>query len=547
MKSRNVMVFEEDNLLFSEIKHMLIKMGFCDSHIYKTTGLSVFKSLLKKHKFDLIIIHYSSKDHSAVRNLLQVYHDCHSCSEDCSFVFVSHRLPQVELLEARELKPDHIIEFPFNYNHFEAVVIDGLLKKQLFFLVNEEIDKNNFERIIKICNLLSEKKSTWRQQIYKEIVENLINNRNYNSAIYLLNNIKFNELSEWMLLKLIELYILTGQSEKALEIAHEFEVLGFSSHPLISELTDDNSILNAEIERMITIMEDVVVRYPYIANTHINLAYLYISVSDYDNGIRILNALDTSYVHNTRHLFCIEELKTYLEIKRFLVFPENGRPPNTRCRLQALEEMADELPDCLETTRKMHHLLNSLENHNPILSEKKLLAVWNMTGLNHRKQILTAIAHYCGFTDLAAKWIEANTQFSAVYKTIDDVISAALFNKMQDMIAEKESKLSKAREHKKNGELLASLTILSKEVPSTMIYHINLIEEIVSRHVFGHHDIDAVIQQFCYSIDVIIRRLTRHDSNHPKLEHMQKVKRVVLSKLNSAKQAGQVSRPYSVE
>ncbi|MEI8631333.1 hypothetical protein P4S72_02830 [Vibrio sp. PP-XX7] len=86
-KPLNVMIIEEDNMLSSSIKNMLKKMGFSDERIHKAPNLAVFRTLISKYTFYLIICRYSIKDKPIGRKFLYLYRECERFSYDCSFIF----------------------------------------------------------------------------------------------------------------------------------------------------------------------------------------------------------------------------------------------------------------------------------------------------------------------------------------------------------------------------------------------------------------------------------------------------------------------------
>ncbi|MCE0495826.1 tetratricopeptide repeat protein [Vibrio salinus] len=512
---------------------MLKKMGFYDSKIHKAGCLSTFRALIRTHPFNLIICRYSAKQKSACQNYLHLYQECELYLRECSVIFVTEQLNNKEEDDINHLQVDNFLEIPFNYNQFNPLIADSLIKRKILAVVHSLIEQEKFTDVFEICDLLTKKKSTWRTEVFKATIEHYITCKKYDFAINLLNDLRVKEPNEWLFIKLIEINSMLGQFNQALDIAHEFEALGFPEHPLISEITAQQSILNSDTDAAIKIIQKVITRYPNLIPATINLAYLYIASGEYDKALSTFSSINSDNIISDEQLLCVEECRLYLEVRLNIIKKNINNPPAISHKL---EELLLYTKDSKDSTQQFYSIINNINDQNPICSEKKLIQLWKKTSYSHRKLLIIAIAYYFGYLDLLTEWLNTESKKISSIKSIDDAIKNILIKSMHSAVEQKQKQIELANKMKQNGKHVESFVILSREAPSAMIHHIQLVNSITKDQSLSlsieNESMDNVLFQFKYSISILMKNLLRHNPNHPKLESLKEINRMVTSRFN---------------
>ncbi|MCE0495825.1 tetratricopeptide repeat protein [Vibrio salinus] len=515
---------------------MLKKMGFYENKIYKAACLSTFRALIRTHPFHLIICRYSSRQNYICQNYLHLYEECGLYLRECSIVFVTEQLTNKEEDDINQFQVDNYLEIPFNYNQFYPLISDSLIKRKILAVVYTLIEQENYSNVFEICDLLTKKKNSWRTDIFKATIDHYISCKKYDAAISLLNDLRMKDKNEWLFIKLIEINSMLGQFNQALEIAHEFETLGFPEHPLISEITAQQSILHCDAQSAIEIIQKIVTRYPDHISSIINLAYLYVAAWEYDKALSIFNDINPDNIINDEQFLCIEESRLYLEVRLNIVHKNVNNPPKISHRL---DELSTYNKDNDRSTTKLYNIINNINEQNPICSEKTLIQLWKENKYEHRKLILIAIAYYFGYLELSEKWINFEKHNLSLIKSIDDAIKLLVLDSMYKFIQQKQKKIDVAEEMVQTGKHIESFVILSREAPSSMMHHIKLINSVTKElslpPSLENECIDNILFQFKYSISILMKSLLRHDPNHPKLESLNTIDRMVTSRFSLSK------------
>ncbi|SHO59021.1 hypothetical protein [Vibrio quintilis] len=538
-KPLNVMIIEEDHMLSSSMKNMLKKMGFEDSRIHKAPNLAVFRTLVSKYTFYLIVCRYSIKDKPIGRKYLYLYRECERFSYDCSFVFLSDKATGGSRREIEELFPDSILEIPFNYNEFKPLINESLMKRKILSAVYREIDKGHFKRAIEICEQLSKKNNIWWIDLYKVIIECYISQKKYKLAIKTLNDLRTKDTSEWPLIKLIELNSVLGNEEEVLALAHEFEVLGYPEHPIVSEVTAHQSILDSDIKKALELIKKIVLRYPHLIDATVNLAYLYIAFDDYRKAYAFMSKVDYDLILNEQQFFAVEEVKTFLEI---MLDSKRGNPYDSRAlgpKLTKIMNLDGKQVDDLKLTKRLYQIVRDITTRNPVCAAKRIQEMYSKTQLPHRKLLLMAVAYHLGFTDELTGWLDSETERLSEVRHINAAVTITLCRKLYELKDQKLEKIGKATELEEQGRVLESLAILSKEIPSLITHHSNFVNAMIKYKLSIDDDINMLTSQFKSSIAVVFKNLQRQDPNHPKLTNIKKVQGMVLSKLEIEKRKAQ--------
>ncbi|MEI8631332.1 hypothetical protein P4S72_02825 [Vibrio sp. PP-XX7] len=398
------------------------------------------------------------------------------------------------------------------------------MKRKILSAVYREIDKGNFTRAINICEQLSKKNNIWWIDLYKVVIECYISQKKYKLAIKTLNDLRTKDTSEWPLIKLIELNSVLGNESEVLALAHEFEVLGYPEHPIVSEVTAHQSILDSDIDKALELIKKIVLRYPHLIDATINLVYLYIAFDDYRKAYAFLSKVDYDLILNEQQFYAVEEIKTFLEV---MLDTKRGNPYDARAfgpKLTKILTMDGKPVDDQLLTKKMYQMTRDIISRNPVFSAKRIQEMYSKTLLSHRKVLLMVIAYHLGFIDELTEWLDADIKRLANVRHINAAVMTTLYKKLYELKGKKIENIEKANELEGQGRVLESLAILSKEIPSLITNHSNFVNAMIKYKLSLDDDINLLTSQFKSSIAVVFRNLQRQDPNHPKLSNIKKYK-----------------------
>lgn len=541
----NVMIIEEDNMLSTSIKNMLKKMGFAEKRIHRVPNLATFKRLINKSAYHLIICRYSMRNKPLGRKFLHLYRQSTHFSYDCSFVYVIEKENEAVRRQIEDLLPDNILEIPFSYNQFKPMINEGLAKRKVLSFVYRHLDKGNDSKALDICRQVSHTQSPWRNDLYKVVFEYYFKHKQYQLALKTLNELRIHDQTEWPLIKQIQLYSLLGDNDKVVELANEFQMLGFPDHPILSEVSAHQSILESDTATALALIKKLVLQYPHMIGATINLAYLYIAQEDYQKAYTFLIKVNDDLILDERQYFCIEELKTFIE---FILDHKRGKPYDSRAldlKLAALLSFEGKQIDRPVVTKKLYQCVQDINSDNPVCSMLSFTELYNNTRLAHRKLTLMLIAYQLGFIDKLNEWLEQEHARLSRIKHIDAAVRMTLCTKIQALNHEKRQHLQHAEKLKSDGWLLEPLAITCQQVPSVITHHLNFINAMVKYKVAMHNNTNLLYDQFKSSTAIIVANLQRQDPNHPKILSVNRARRMVLAKLEENKQRQEQKRDQS--
>lgn len=506
-------------------------MGFSENNIHKAPNLVSFKQLVKRFKFHIIICHYSTKRKPIGRKYQHLYQQSSRFTHECAFMFLTEKVQKDEKRQIEELHPDCIIEIPFSHNQFKTIIHDSLKKRQALALVYKSITNNELEQAKVFCQKLSQKTPEWRADLYRVLIDHYISNHQIDAALKLLDDINSQHPCDWFLLKIIELNSMLGNDQQAVTLAHEYQILGYPPHYKISEITAYQSILDSDLSTALDTVKQIAHRYPYLIGVAINLAYLYIASNDFYNAQSYLSSVDQDLILDDEQYFCIEEIKTALEIVRAI---NSG----TTITAQHIETYLSRVtnPNLVQIddpmlTKKLYRTVMDITSNNPVCPVKRLCDMWYGTKLPHRKLIISILACYLGFIDDVSEWIDSEHQQLDKTHNIDAAIETILYDKLKTVKDEKEFRLKEASKLEQEGFILEPLAIKSKECPNLITNHLNFVNAMIQYKLNVNNNIELLGRQFKTSISVLITNLQRQNPKHPKVVKIEQIREKVLSKL----------------
>ncbi len=534
----NVMIIESENLLSSSVKNMLKRMGFDSKKIYKAPNLISFKRLIRRYPFQLIICRYSDKSKPIGHKYHRLYEQCSRFSHACTFAFLTQNPSAQDYLQMEELHPDNIIEIPFNYNQFKSTVSDAIKKRQALAVIYSAVEKGQMKQAVADCAKFAHKKPAWHVALFRILVEHYIENKKYQLALKLLQQLQLNHPNEWYLVKLIELNAMLGNNKVLLPLAHEYEALGYPQNHTISEITAYKSILDSDLNTALQTLKQTAERYPHLIDVSINLAYLYIASDDLENAYTHLRQVDHEFIYEDQQFFCIEEVKTSLEIV-------NKLRQGNRIDLQKLEKNLlrimynIEQVDDVIVTKKLHQTILDVTANNPVCPLKRLLDMRNKTRLPHRKLIITLIAYYLGYIDEVGNWVESEQKRLVKKRTMNAAVESILYDKLKELKNIKIMRMQEADNMEKTGRILEPLAIKSQECPSLITNHLKFVNSMIKYKLNVHSDLNLLTPQFNTSILVLMNNLQQQNPKHPKLVKIAAIQKIVLEKIAAVEQEKQ--------
>ncbi len=534
IKNLKVIIVEEQIVLLSYMSNMLKNMGFGEGNIHKATNFITFNRLVKNHTYHLIVCNYIAKGHIVGPKYKHLYQQCSCFSNDCAFVFVTEKLDDKERIQIEAMAPDAIIETPFNYNQLKSVVDESLRKRQAFTTISHHLSQGNIDHAKLVCDRLTKKNPNWRVELNKAVIEYHLNQENPKDAFKILDALHHENPNEWVLLKMIELHSQMGSKDLALELAHEYEVIGYPEHHLISEITAYNSILDSNIEQALEILTEITVRYPHLIDATINLAYLLVATNDHRNAYNNLSRVDPNLIANDEQLLCIEELRFSLEVINEL---SHGNPVSHKQLLtkmsRFLSSQTNQVDD-VKTSKLLYKIVSDLILGNPVCSSSRLQSIWENTRLAHRKIMVAGLACYMGFIDEVSEWVYSESKNLEKVKNIDSAVALTVYKKVNDLKQKKQSRIDFAAQLESRGQMIEPLAIRSYEMPSLITHHLDFVNGMIKYQLNSSQNLDLLWSQFKKSASILITNLERQDPTHPKVKLIEKMQRKVQSKIASA-------------
>ncbi len=533
-KNLKVIIVEEQLVLLSYMSNMLKNMGFAEGNVHKATNFITFNRLVKNHTYHLIICNYLSKGRVVGTKYKHLYQQCSCFSSDCAFVFVTGKLEEAERLQIEAMAPDAIIETPFNYNQLKDVVDESLRKRQAFTTISHHLAQGNMAHAKLVCDRLSKKNPEWRIDLNKAIIDYYLNQDKTSAAFQILDALHLEHPSEWVLLKMIELHSQMGSKDTALELAHEYEVMGYPEHHLISEITAFNSILDSNIDQALGILEQITMRYPHLVEAAINFAYLLVASNDHGNAYSSLRRVDPNFIANDEQLFCVEELRFALEVVHEI---KHGNPVSNKRLMTKMNRFLDSQTnqeDDLTISKQLYKTVAEIISGNPVCSMNRLLKIWEGTRLPHRKILVVALACYMGFIDEVSEWVERESDGLKKLNNIDAAVVLTVYQKLDELKQDKQSRIALATQLESKGQMVEPLAIRSHEMPSLITHHLDFVNGMIKYQLNDSQNLNMLWSQFKKSASILITNLEKQDPSHPKVKVIEKMQRKVQIKVHSA-------------
>ncbi len=533
-KNLKVILVEEQIVLLSYMSNMLKNMGFGEGNIHKATNFITFNRLIKNNTYHLIICNYLSKGRVVGLKYKHLYQQCSCFSNECAFVFVTGKLDEQERIQIEALSPDAIIETPFNYNQLKTIVDESLRKRQAFTTISHHLSQGNIDHAKLVCERLSQKNPNWRVDLNKAVIEHHLSQENTHEAFEILGALHNTHPNEWVLLKMIELHSRTGSKQQALELAHEYEIIGYPEHHLISEITAYNSILDSNIDQALGILTQITLRYPHLIDATINLAYLLVASNDHKSAYNNLSRVDPNFIADDEQLLCIEELRFSLDVIKALT---HGNPVSNKQLISKmnrfLTSQSDQVDDS-NVSKLLYKTVADLITGNPVCTANRLQTIWEGTRLAHRKIIIAGMACYMGFIDEVSEWVYSESNNLKKIKNIDAAVALTVYKKVNELKQRKQSRIDFASQLESQGQTVEPLAIKSYEMPSIITHHLDFVNGMIKCQLDDNQNLDMLWSQFKKSALILITNLEKQDPSHPKVKVIEKMQRKVQAKVANA-------------
>lgn len=534
LRNKRILIVEENSMLCSSIKNMLKKMGGAEDKVYKAQNVVTYRQLINQYAFDVIICSYMSKKRIVGAKYFFLYQQSRSFSRDCSFVMIANSSDEAQLKEVQELEPDNILGHPFNYLQLKQTVSVSLLKRDILTAVHKHLVLGYFESVMKICDAqLKRKGATWFG-CHKVVVDYYVEQDNYGAAFEVLERLHQQVKHPWPLIKQITLHLELGNDDKALALAHEYELLGYPDDPIISQITAYQSLLNSNVERAVAVMNSLCQRFPHRVELTINCSMLHVGVGEYHQAICCLAKADDDAIVSDAQRIEIEELRLFLDF--IIAFQTQGKlnPASLKATLAQILALAQlSVIDSRNVTKGLYQLLSQMNSSNPVCSPKRLDVLFAQTHWQHRKLILIAVALHIGCLGLVQQWLAELQQQNVSKRNLAAAVNGLLLKRVDTRLASKLYAIKVARVKESSGSLVDSLAIKAKEAPYYINHHSHFINAMLKYNVAGHPDIDALGQQFSTSINIVIANLMKQDPVHPKVNKILQAKQIVEQRLAS--------------
>ncbi|MEZ8099509.1 response regulator [Vibrio bivalvicida] len=534
LSDKRILIVEENSMLSSSIKNMLKKMGGAEDKLHEAQNVMTFKQFVNQYRFDLIICSYASKKRVVGPKYHYLYQQSLAHSHDCSFVVVVNSSDDEHLRGAEELEPDNILGHPFNYNQFKHLIASSFIKRSILSKVHKKLDIGLFDDAIEICNLQSKKKGIEWLDFYKVVVECYVKQDKHDSAIQVLKQLARRVKHRWPIVKLISLHDELGHNEEALELAHEYELLGYPDDPLVAQLTARHSLLDCDLDKAVRVMIKLSIRYPHVVHLTLKCVMLCIVQSDYRKASVFLAKIDYDSVLDDGELILIEELRLFLEALIALKAQNRMNPATLKTSLKVILAIQEhDLIDSHKLSKGLYQLLFQVNGFNPVCSPKRLEVLYVQTKLEHRKFVMLAVALHIGCLDLAKEWLEELRQLNVVRKDIAMTISCIVLDKAERILNQKTQAMNEAKEKASLGQVIEELAIKAKEAPYFINHHSHFINAMLKFEVSDNSNLELLKEQFPVSVGIVIENLIKQDPLHPKVTQIQKAKRIVQKRLKN--------------
>jgi len=521
-------------MLSSSIKNMLKRMGGSEDKLHKAQNVMTYKQLLNKHKFDLIICSYMGQRKILGPKYHYLYQQSLAFSNHCCFMVISNSGDIDQLRGAEELEPDNILQHPFNFNELKDLVARSLVKRSVLAMVHKELDAGRYDEAIELCNSQAKRKGIEWLDCHKVVVDCYIRQNKHESAILLLEKLSRQMKHRWPLVKLISLYDELGNDLKALEHAHEYELLGYPDDPIVSQVTARHSLINSHLDNAVKVMVKLSIRYPHIVHLTIKCVMLCIMQSDYRKANMFLSKIDYDSVLDDEELIFIEELRLFVEALTAIKYQNRMNPASLKTGLRAILAVGEnDSIDSHKFSKVLYQLVLQLNGFNPVCSPKRLDTLYTQTKLEHRKFVLLAVALHIGCLDIAEGWIEELRQANKSKKDIAMTISCFILDQAQVILQSKKRVISEASQQATLGDVVGSLAIKAKEAPYYISHHSQFINAMLKFKSADYTNLELLKEQFPISVGIVIANLLKQDPLHPKVDQIQQAKRVVQRRLHT--------------
>lgn len=521
-------------MLSSSIKNMLKKMGGVENKLHKAQNVMTYKKLLKEFEFDLIICSYASKTKIVGPKYHYLYQQSAAFSPTCTFVIIANSSDEQHVRGAEELEPDCVVHHPFNFNQFKQYIATALVKRGVLAQVDSYIQQGQFNQAIELCNAQSKCKEINWLDFQKVVVDCYIKQNKYESAFLLLRQLCRTAHHRWPFVKMIALHCELGNENKAVELAHEYELLGYPDDPTVSQITAYHSLKDCDLNKAVRVMVKLSIRYPHIVHLTLKCAMLCTVLEDFRKASMFLAKVDYDSILGDDELILIEELKLFLDACMAFKSSNKLDPVAIKSALRAILTVQEsEAIDDHKLSKGFYQLFTQVNSFNPVCSPKRLEVLYHQTKHEHRKFMLLAIALNIGCLDLAKGWLKELRQLNQNKKDIASAIGCIVLDRAEEALQQKLRAMNEAKEKASLGSIVDSLAIKAKLAPYFINHHSHFINAMLTYQVVESSDLDLLKEQFPISVGIVIANLLKQDPLHPKVSQIQKAKRIIQKRLQS--------------
>lgn len=533
LRNKRILIVEENSMLSLSMKNMLKKMGGVEDKVHKAQNVVTYRQLINQYSFDVIICSYMSQKRVVGAKYFFLYQQSRAFSRDCSFVMIANSSDEAQLKEVQELEPDNILGHPFNYIQLKQTVSVSLLKRDILTAVHKHLVLGYFDSVMNICDAQLKRKGEKWFGCHKVVVDYYAEQNNHGAAFEVLERLHQQVKHPWPLIQQITLYLELGNDDKALSLAHEYELLGYPDDPIVSQITAYQSLLDSNVERAVSVMSNLCERFPHRVELSINCSMLYVAVGEYHQAMRCVARADDDAIVSDAQRVELEELRLFLDL--IVAFQTRGKlnPASLKATLNQILVLAPSaVVDSRQVTNGLYQLLLQMNGWNPVCSPKRLDALYSQTHWQHRKLILIAVALQIGCVGLIQQWIPSLQQHVSK-KNLAMAVNGLILKRVETRLANKLHAIKIARVKESAGSVVDSLAIKAKEAPYYINHHSHFINAMLKYNVTGHPDIQSLEQQFTTSINIVITNLMKQDPMHPKVNKILQAKQIVEQRLAS--------------
>ncbi|EOW9133159.1 response regulator, partial [Vibrio cholerae] len=273
------MIIDDAQIVVSNLRSMLVKIGFMDSLITTVKSPKTALFMTRKQQFDIIICDYNFGKKINGKQLFEELKYYKIINAETIFILITGEASSTIVQSILELRPDDYILKPFNKITLKERLVNSILRKHsLKSLYQAELDKN-YEFGLKLCDELEPFHLNYYFTIQKFRGEFLTNLHRYEKArdVYLAT-LKHKEF-DWAKIGLANSLKNTGHHIEAMKVIQE--LLATSPNNIIARMEAASISLNEnsipEAIQHIEIASQIV---PGHADREWALANLCLSVGD---------------------------------------------------------------------------------------------------------------------------------------------------------------------------------------------------------------------------------------------------------------------------